>query len=114
MIVKKYTEVENQEVKMDGVKDTSIRWLIGEETNAPNFYTRLFEMKPGGHTPFHTHPWEHEIYVLEGKAQLNTTEGSIPLEQGSFALVLPGEEHQFENTGDSRFKFLCVIPKEGK
>lgn len=61
MIVKKYNEVENNEVIAEGVKNTHIRWLIGDKSAAPNFYLRLFEIEPNGHTPYHSHPWEHEF-----------------------------------------------------
>lgn len=114
MIVKKYREVEKTQVIKEGVKDVSIRWLIGEDSGAPNFYLRLFEVEPGGHSPFHTHPWEHEVFIVEGKGQINTGKQSLPIESGSFALVLPGEEHQFENTGDTTLKFLCIIPTDGQ
>lgn len=112
MIVKKYADVDKEPVTMEGVKDTSVRWLIGSDTPAPNFHMRLFELEAGGHTPFHTHAFEHEIYVVEGKGKINTPEKPIPLSEGSFALVMPGEKHQFENTGNDTFKFLCMIPKE--
>jgi quercetin dioxygenase-like cupin family protein len=114
MIVKKYDDVEKTGVTEEGAQSVSIRWLIGKDSQAPNFYLRHFEIETGGHTPFHTHPWEHEVYVLEGSAQINTKSKSIPLEKGSFALVMPGEEHQFENTGDTTFKFLCAIPDTEK
>ena len=114
MIVKKYHEVEKTNVIEEGVQDVSIRWLIGKDSQAPNFYLRHFEIESGGHTPYHAHPWEHEVFVLEGSARINTKNESIPLEKGSFALVMPGEEHQFENTGDTAFKFLCAIPVTGK
>jgi quercetin dioxygenase-like cupin family protein len=114
MIVKKYDEVEKEEVKMEGVKNISVRWLIGEDSAPPNFYMRLFELEPGGYSPFHSHPFEHEVYVVEGKGQINTEDKPIPLEKGSFALVVPGEKHQFVNKGDTTFKFLCMIPKEEK
>jgi len=113
MIVKKYNEVEASPVNIDGVKNVSIRWLIGKDSKAPNFYLRHFEIEPGGHTPRHTHPWEHEVYVLEGKGRLNTSDKSFTLEKGSFALVMPDEEHQFENTGETTFQFLCAIPPSG-
>jgi len=113
MIAKKYDEVEKQKIQMDQAKGISIRWLIGPDQEAPNFYLRHFEVEPGGHTPYHTHPWEHEVYVLEGKGKLNTKDKSLPLEKNYFALVMPGEEHQFENTGDTTLEFLCVIPTEG-
>lgn len=111
MIVKKYDEVEKENVTMEGAKNTSIRWLVGQDTGAPNFFLRQLEIEPGGHSPFHNHPEEHEIYVLEGKGKLNAKGESLPLEKGSFALVMPNEDHQFENTGDTALKFLCVIPK---
>lgn len=114
MIVKKYQDVKKSEIIKDGVKDVSIRWLIGEESGAPNFYLRLFEVEPGGYTPFHTHPWEHEVVILAGEGKLNAGEKSLPLEKDTFALVLPGEEHQFVNTGDTALKFLCIIPTEGE
>lgn len=114
MIVKKFSEIEKTNVIKEGVKDVSIRWLIGPGSGAPNFHLRLFEVESGGHSPFHSHPWEHEVYVLEGKGKLNTGSESIPFEKDYFALVLPGEEHQFENTGDTPLKFLCVIPQDGK
>ena len=111
MLVKKYDAVEKEAVNVDGAQNTSIRWLIGKDSPAPNFFLRQLELEPGGHTPFHTHKWEHEVYVVEGSGKINTTDKkSLALEKGSFALVMPGEEHQFENTGDSTFKFLCIIP----
>ena len=114
MIAKKYEEVEKQKIERDGVKGVYIRWLVGQDSGAPNFYLRHFEVEPGGHSPYHTHPWEHEVYVLEGKGRLNTKDKSLALEKDYFALVLPGEEHQFENTGDTPLKFLCVIPSDGQ
>ncbi len=114
MIVKRYDQVEKSEVKMEGVEGVSIRWLIGEESGAPNFYLRMFEVEPGGHTPFHAHSWEHEVYFLEGSGQINTRNGSVPVKKDDFALVMPDEKHQFENTGNTPLKFLCIIPKEGK
>ncbi|MCP4215584.1 MAG: cupin domain-containing protein [bacterium] len=112
MIVKKYEEVEKKEVLMEGVKDASVRWLIGEDSPAPNFHMRLFQLEPGGHSPFHSHDFEHEIYVVEGVGQLMTQKDPLPLEQGSFALVMPNEEHQFRNMGETPFKFLCMIPNQ--
>jgi quercetin dioxygenase-like cupin family protein len=110
MIVKTYTDVAAEKVTSDGAEKVTIRWLLGPGTPAPNFHLRLFEVQPGGHSPFHTHPYEHEIFVLEGRGRINAKGRAHALAPGSFALVEPGEEHQFENTGDSPLKFLCLIP----
>jgi quercetin dioxygenase-like cupin family protein len=39
---------------------------------APNFVMRLFEIDPDGYSPFHTHAWEHEVFVLEGEGTVLT------------------------------------------
>ena len=118
MIVKKSEDVEKTLVVKEGVKDVWIRWLIGKDSNAPNFYLRQFDIEPGGHTPFHTHPWEHEVYILQGQGQLNTDKDTetnpIPIKKGDFALISPGEKHQFENKGDVSLTFLCIIPRDGE
>jgi quercetin dioxygenase-like cupin family protein len=112
MIVKKYSDVPAEPVTMAGAEAVTIRWLLGKDSPAPNFYLRLFEVQPGGHSPYHTHAMEHEIFVLEGQGRINAKGTNFPVSAGSFALVEPNEEHQFENTGKGVFKFLCIIPKE--
>ncbi len=71
MIVKTYTDVPAEKVTMAGAENVTIRWLLGKDSPAPNFYLRLFEVQPGGHSPYHTHPSEHEIFILEGRGRIN-------------------------------------------
>ncbi|MBN1458335.1 MAG: cupin domain-containing protein [Armatimonadetes bacterium] len=71
---------------------------------------RLFEVAPGGNTPFHDHAWEHEVYVLKGEAEVVSEAGARPISEGDAVLVEPGEKHQFRNVGDDTVKFLCMIP----
>jgi quercetin dioxygenase-like cupin family protein len=111
MIVKHYTDIAAEPVAMAGAENVTIRWLLGKDSPAPNFWLRLFEVRPGGHSPYHAHPYEHEVFVLEGKGRINAPGASRPLSAGSFALVEPNEEHQFENIGDGPLKFLCLVPK---
>jgi len=112
VIVKNYTDVAAENVTMAGAENVTIRWLLGKDSPAPNFYLRLFEVQPGGHSPYHTHPSEHEIFILEGSGRINARGMSHAVTPGSFALVEPGEEHQFENSGDTVLKFLCLVPRE--
>jgi len=112
MIVKNYTAVPAEKVTMAGAKDVTIRWLLGQGSPAPNFWLRLFEVQPGGHSPYHTHPFEHEIFILEGQGRINARGSAFPVAAGCFALVEPDEEHQFENTGNETLKFLCLVPRE--
>jgi quercetin dioxygenase-like cupin family protein len=104
-----YKKIENQQVP-EPAKKVKIRWLINEKQGASNFSMRRFEVEPGGYTPFHSHEWEHEVYVLEGEAVAVSKNGEIPIREGSVIFVEPNEEHNFKNTGDKPFVFLCMIP----
>ncbi|TRO52091.1 cupin domain-containing protein [Candidatus Bathyarchaeota archaeon] len=104
-----YKDIENQDVPAPAEK-TKIRWLINDKQGAPNFAMRRFEIEPGGSTPYHTHPWEHEVYVLEGDAVAVSKKGENEIGPGSVVLVEPNEEHNFVNTGDKKLVFLCMIP----
>lgn len=103
-------EVTAQPVQEEGAKGATIRWLIGRPEGAPNFAMRLFELEPGGSTPFHAHAWEHEVFVLEGPAEVRTESTATPVSPGDAVLVMPDEQHQFRNTGQSPARFLCMIP----
>ena len=71
---------------------------------------RQFEVAPGGFTPRHHHPYEHEVFVLEGQGVVYEGDQPHPLKAGDVVLVKPDEVHQFRNTGDGPLKFLCLIP----
>ncbi len=111
MLCDTVTNIEKKTVDAEGAYDVGIQWLIGPDSQAPHFYMRLFEVAPGGHTPFHSHQMEHEIYVIDGRGKINHETGFIHIGPGSFALVQPNEKHQFENCGDQPLHFLCIIPK---
>ena len=110
MKVNHYESVTQQPVEMEGSHGCRVRWLLGERDAAPNFAMRQFEVAPGGYTPRHSHPYEHEVFVLEGEGIV--FEGNRPhiLKAGDVVLVKPDEVHQFRNTGAAPLKFLCLVP----
>ena len=110
MKVQNNRQIEQQRVEMPGAHDCTVRWLIGQADDAPNFAMRQFEVAPGGYTPRHSHPYEHEIYVLEGEGVIVEDETDHALRQGDVVYVAPDDMHQFRNTGDQPLKFLCLIP----
>jgi quercetin dioxygenase-like cupin family protein len=104
------SEVPAQEVREAGAERVTVRWLLSGPEGAPNFAMRLFELEPGGSTPPHEHPWEHEVFMVEGRAEVVGEEGPVTAEQGDAVLVMPNERHQFRNSGQARARFLCMIP----
>jgi len=94
----------------EGASKLKVRWLITKEMGAPNFAMRLFEMEPKGHSPFHSHPWEHEVFILEGEGVVASEEGEKKFRAGDVIFILPNEKHQLKNNGEKTVKFLCLVP----
>ncbi len=89
-----------------------MRVVIGPQEGAPFFTMRVFEVQPQCSSPYHSHWWEHEVFVLSGQGVVKTGEDEIPISHGSTVFVPGGELHQFCNTGDDILRFICVIPQE--
>ena len=113
MIVKKADSVPARNVEMKGAQGVRVRVLFGPSDDAPTFAMRVFEMSPGGHTPYHSHPFEHEVMVLNGKVGLVSEGGMRELQREDAVLIVPGERHQFRNlSGNDEARFLCLVPVE--
>jgi quercetin dioxygenase-like cupin family protein len=106
-----YKDVELKEVEEEGAKGVAVRWVISDKDGANNFHMRVFDVQPGGHTPYHQHSWEHEVFILEGQAQVATESGKKNAPAGSVVFVLPEELHQFRNETDEIMRFICLIPR---
>jgi len=105
-----YTDIQGTEINNDIVKNITGRVLIGKDDGAPNFCMRRFDVKPGGHAPRHTHDWEHEIYVLEGKGEVLLGDEWHDISQGTAVYVPPNVDHQIKNSSDDHLAFLCLVP----
>jgi quercetin dioxygenase-like cupin family protein len=110
MKVNHYEQVAQQPVTMEGAHGCTVRWLVGQQDGAPNFAMRQFEVAADGYTPRHRHPYEHEVFVLDGEGIVLEGERAHPLRAGDVVFVPPDEVHQFRNTGTGPFKFLCLVP----
>jgi len=110
MKVNRSEQIESQEVSMEGATGCSVRWLINQTDGAPNFAMRQFVVDPAGHTPKHSHPYEHEVYVLAGNGVVLEGNEEHPIAAGDFVYVGPDEIHQFRNTGSAPLTFLCMVP----
>lgn len=95
-----------------GAEGISIRWVIGQDDDAPNFAMRIIDVEAGCNTPFHTHGFEHEVYVLAGEGVVKSVNEEHPIAEGNIVYVKPDEEHGFFNRGDGVLRFICVIPHQ--
>ncbi len=110
MKIKNLADVSPEIFDTDTAKGVKKWVLLSERDGAPNFRMRLFEVAPGGFSPYHQHNYEHEVYILEGRGEVVGETENRPVSVGQAVLVLPNEWHQFKNTGRSPLKFICVIP----
>jgi quercetin dioxygenase-like cupin family protein len=109
-VVSHWKNVPTTTVTMDGAKNAIRRLVLGPDDGTPLMALRVFTLAPGGHTPYHQHPFEHMNVVLEGQGVLCKADGEHALSPGAMALVLPNELHQFRNAGNTDFSFVCLVP----
>jgi quercetin dioxygenase-like cupin family protein len=105
-----YRAVPPDPVGEEGASGLTVRWVISQEDGAPNFSMRVFEIEPGGYSPFHSHPWEHEVFVLKGEGELMQGGRAVPISEGDVIFVASGERHQLKNPSGSNLEFICLVP----
>jgi quercetin dioxygenase-like cupin family protein len=93
----------------DDSKGVEMRPLITASEGAPHFAMRVFSLTPGGHTPYHAHAWEHQVYILEGAGSVRGADGERPVQRGDSMFVAPDEHHQFR-AGSQGLHFICCAP----
>ena len=107
-VSKSYLETE----AVEEVPGVFKRVVVGTDDGAPRFIMRVFEVKPGSSTPYHSHWWEHEVFVLSGEGVVvDEKGGETAITRDSVVYVPPDEKHCFTNKGNDSLRFICVIPK---
>ncbi len=113
VIIRKLENVPLSPVAMAGVKGITKQLVLGSTDGVPNFSFRVFTVELQGHSPYHSHEVEHLNFVISGRGALVDADGNLhPIGTGEFAFVAPGDVHQFRNTGDEPFVFICAVPRE--
>src|SRR5262245_42890127 len=110
MLIRRADEIPGAPMQMDGVKGVTMRMMVGRADGAPNFAMRHFTVEPGGHTPHHSHNYEHEIFIVEGRGRIEQDGELCDIKAGDVVFVEPNKVHQFSNTGHTPMKFLCLVP----
>ena len=112
MLIRRPEEMEGKPMAMEGVKDVSLRLLVGRGDGATTFAMRHFTIEVGGHTPRHSHNYEHEIYILEGAGRVEHEGEFHDIRAGDSLFIEPNRIHQFVNHGSAPLRFLCLVPTE--
>jgi quercetin dioxygenase-like cupin family protein len=108
-----YGDVPLEEIAPDA-RDTYRRWLVDAGTGAINFTVAEVEVKSGGNTLRHAHPFEHTMFILEGIGEVIESTGTSPIASWEVIYIEPNELHQIRNTGVKTLKFLSVEPVQKK
>lgn len=107
-------EIEKTKMTMEGASNVWKQVPISKSHGSPTFSFRVFTVEQQGHTPYHTHPFEHLNYIISGSGVLVNKDGQeYQIKGGDFALVLPNEMHQYRNkSSDEPLVMICAVPSD--
>lgn len=109
MVIRNIDDAEPRPVDMAGVQGVRMSLMVGREDGAPNFALRHFKVEPGGHSPRHSHDYEHEVFVVDGGGSVLLEGQYRPIRKGDVIYVPADHEHQFK-AGEQGLRFLCLVP----
>jgi quercetin dioxygenase-like cupin family protein len=114
MKISPLNKVTKNKVDMEGARGAWKQIPLSSADGVPVYSFRVFTIEAGGFTPYRQHPYEHMNYCIEGEGALVNEAGEEqPVRQGDFALVMPGEKHQYRNkSAEKQFVMICGVPKE--
>lgn len=114
MYITALDRVKKTELVMEGAVKVWKQIPLGRSEDVPGFSFRVFTIEPGGHTPYHSHDFEHLNYIIEGQgAVVDRDKREHLIKQGDFVLVKPGETHNYiNNSGDKNLVVICAVPKD--
>ncbi len=111
MLLKHAPEVRAEPVEKPGFSGMTARYLLTRSEGCPRYAVRLMEFTPGGHTSYHQHQEEHEIFFVEGEGVVaGEDRREIPVQAGDALYIEPCEFHQVRNTGRGLLKMVCTVP----
>jgi quercetin dioxygenase-like cupin family protein len=110
MKIKKYTDIKPTHFDNGPAHGVAARVVIGKADGANNFCMRVFEIAPGGHTPKHSHDWEHEMFVHSGTGEVFGNGQWNSVRFGNILFIPSNEEHQIRNSGKESLTIVCLVP----
>lgn len=90
-----YLDEEAVEISEAGAHGIKLRTVIGENDGAENFFMRVISFGANASSPAHSHPWEHEVFVLSGSGTLEVEGKKVQLKPGDISFIPGNVEHNF-------------------
>jgi len=84
--------------------------LIGPPEGAEHYRVRYFAVPVGGRTARESHPHDHGVVIVRGRARVTLGDEVHEVGPGDAVFVAPDELHCFETLGEEPLGFLCVSP----
>lgn len=76
------------------------RWaVVGEESPAVHTGFAISSLDAGGWIATHLHSYEESVFMLDGEAELTTSDGMFELRAGDYGVILVGVEHSWRTRG---------------
>jgi quercetin dioxygenase-like cupin family protein len=109
MVIKSYKDVSPS--RYDGLSDgVQVREMITAQDGAPTFAMRVFDVTGGAATPYHTHAWEHEVYIVSGTGRVRAGGKETRFKPGDSVYIAPNEQHCFMADAGTSVQLICCIP----
>lgn len=110
MLIRNIDDCQKSPVEMEGASGAAMAMMVGRDDGAPTFAMRSFEVVAGGHTPEHSHDYEHEVYIVGGSGTVLLEGEHRPIRGGDVIYVPADEVHQFRASNRESLRFLCMVP----
>ena len=91
MVIKSYKDVSPS--RYEGLSDSvQVREMITAQDGAPTFAMRVFDVTAGAATPYHTHAWEHAVYIVSGTGRVRAGGKETLFKPGDSVYIAPNED----------------------
>jgi quercetin dioxygenase-like cupin family protein len=87
----------------------SVRRFISRQDSSNNLELRYFELRPGAHTNWEQHNYEHAVLILRGHGSVRLGEEFFPISFGDAVFVAADEVHEFVAADDDLLGLMCTV-----
>ena len=102
-------------VETPGYTAVTKQVVLGPEEGSDEMVLRYFSVAEGGATPYHSHDFPHLVKIEAGEGvAVDVDKNETPVVAGDYVYVDTDEIHNFKNTGDAPFEFICIVPMRGE